>query len=56
MWTRSINEAPTTSEGATIETHTVTTTPAVITTSTTTTVTNAGTGGSSPFPPNGIPF
>ena len=63
METRSINEAPGLqilllifTEGATIETHTITTTPAVITTSTTTTVTNAGTGGSSPFLPNGTPF
>ena len=56
VWTRSIKEAPTTTEGATIETHTITTTSAVITTSTTTTVANAGTGGSSPFPPNGTPF
>ena len=54
--TRSVNEAPTTTEGATIETHTVTISPAVITTSTTTTATNAGTGGSNPFPPNGTPF
>ena len=56
MQTRSINETPTTTGSANIETHTITTTPAVITTSTTTMVTNAGTGGSSPFLPNGTPF
>ena len=56
VWTRSINEAPNTTGSATIETHTIATTAAVITTSITTTVTNAGTGGSSPFLPNGTPF
>ena len=56
VWTRSINEAPTTTGSATTETHTITTTPAVITTSTTTLATNAGTGGSSPFLPNGTLF
>ena len=58
MQTRSSNEAPTTTEGATIETHTITTSPAAITTSTTlgTTPTNARTGGTSPFPPNGTTF
>ena len=56
MQTRSINETPTITEGATIETHTITTTPAAITTSTTTTVSNAGTGGSTSFPSNGTPF
>ena len=55
---RSSNGAPTTTVGTTIETHATTTTPAVITTSTTlgTTATNARTGDSSPFPPNGTTF
>ena len=58
MQTRSSNEAPTTTVGATRETHTITTTPAAITTSTTlgTTTTNTRTGGSSPSPPNGTTF
>ena len=51
-------EVPTTTVGATIETHTITTTPAAITTSITlgTTTTNARTGSYSPFPPNGTTF
>ena len=53
--TRPIKETPTSSGSATIETHTITTTPAVIATSTTIMATNAGTGGSSPFLPNGTP-
>ena len=56
VWTRSINETPTTTGSATIETYTITTTPAVITISATTMATNAGTADSSPFLPNGIPF
>ena len=53
--TRPSNEAPTTTEGTTIETHTISTTSATITTSTAlgTTTTNARTGSSSPFLPNG---
>ena len=56
VWTRPINETPTTTGSATIETHTITTTPAVVTTSTSTMVTNVVTGGSSPFLPNVTPF
>ena len=55
VWVRSLTEAPTTTGGATIVTPSFITTPAVITNSTTTTTTNAGTGGSSPFLPNGTP-
>ena len=54
--TRSINEAQTTAGSATIETHTIITTPAVITIFIITMAMNAITGGSSPFLPNGTHF
>ena len=51
--TRSCNEASTTTVGATIETHTITTSAATATSITLgTTTTNARTGGFSPFPPH----
>ena len=58
LQTRSSNEAPTTTIDATIETHAIATTSASTTTSTTlgTKTTNARTGGSSLFPPNGTTF
>ena len=53
--TRFLDEIPTTTGGATIETPTIITTSAVLTTSTITTTANVGTGSSSPFLPNGTP-